>query len=147
MCFQTCTLHVLHCHTDENWWISGYVLYKSWQLELNHIWSSTYSIIVVQLFPFAYYVSQYLLFLDSGVTCGHNRTSNHTFERICGVHGSYQVTSGQMLIGFLLWYRIITPFIDNEKISCIESKIFQGPQKICPRAAFGPRAAVCRPLY
>ena len=34
MCFQTCTLHVLHCHTDEDRWISGYILYKSWQLEL-----------------------------------------------------------------------------------------------------------------
>ena len=59
MCFQTCTLHVLHCQTDEARWISGHTLYKSWQLELNHIWPSTYWMIEVQLFPFAFHVAQY----------------------------------------------------------------------------------------
>ena len=42
---QTRTLHHLHCHTD--WWISGLILYKSWELELNHIWPSAYWMIEV----------------------------------------------------------------------------------------------------
>ena len=42
MCFQTCTLHVLHCHADEDRWISGHILYKSWQLELNQTWPLIY---------------------------------------------------------------------------------------------------------
>ena len=58
MCFQTCTLHVLHCHADEDRWISGHILYKSWQLELNQIWPLTYRMIEVQLFPFAVHVAQ-----------------------------------------------------------------------------------------
>ena len=59
MCFQTYALYVLHCHTDENTGISGYILYKSWQLEMNHIWRSTYWMIEVQLLPLASDVAQY----------------------------------------------------------------------------------------
>ena len=36
--------------------------------------------------------------------------------------------------------------MDNGEILCNKSKIVQGPQKVCRQAAFGPRAAVCRPL-
>ena len=59
MYFQTCTFHVLHWHTDENRWIFGYILHKSWQLKLNHIWPSTYWMIEVQLLLLASNVAQY----------------------------------------------------------------------------------------
>ena len=41
-------------------WISGHILYKSWQLELIRIWPSTCWMIKVQLFPFATHVAPYL---------------------------------------------------------------------------------------
>ena len=59
MCFQACTSHILHCYTDEGRRISGYILYKSRQLELNHIWPSTYWMIKVQWFQFASHAAQY----------------------------------------------------------------------------------------
>ena len=57
MCFQTCTLQVLHCHVDENKWILEHILCKSWQVELNQIWLLAYRMIEVQLFSFAVHVA------------------------------------------------------------------------------------------
>ena len=52
---------------NEDRWISGHVLYKSWRLELNQIWPLTYRMIEVQLFPFAVHVAQKLTSTENGM--------------------------------------------------------------------------------